>query len=386
MRELHTQNEARTRVAFFLPDLAMGGAERVFLTLASALAQRGYAVELILARKHGLLLVEVDPLVTLINLNTYQPDEPLWRLGLRTVFQLTRHLRKSPPHVLFSTLTGANITAIVARLLSRQTFRLCIREASTLANVKSKLRLYLMRRLYPLADHMIVLTAHVQKQLSTSFKLTAGKMVVIGNPIDAEKINRLAREPELVLQTQKTAPYAICVGRMAEPKDFSTVIKAIQHINQMRTIYPLNLVLVGDGPMKLELQQLTKTLGLEDHVYFAGMQTNPYPWIAGARVFVLSSRWEGYPNVLLEAQCLGIPIVATAYDDSLTSLLHDTEHTRIVDVGDDKAMATAIQWATDAPRRMRDIKENKQFEDVMNAYMNLIPLLPPIQRDDINGA
>lgn len=386
MRELHTQNEARTRVAFFLPDLEMGGAERVFLTLASALAQRGYAVELILARKHGLLLAEVDPLVKLINLNTYQPEEHIWRFGLRTVFQLTRHLRKTPPHVLFSTLTGANITAIVARLLSRQTFHLCIREASTLANVQSKLRLHLMRRLYPLADHMIVLTAHAQKQLSTTLKLTAGKMVVIGNPIDAEKINQFAREPELVLQTKKSTPYAVCVGRMAEPKDFSTVIKAIQHINQMRTINPLNLVLVGDGPMKLELQHLTKTLGQEDHVYFAGMQTNPYPWIADASVFVLSSRWEGYPNVLLEAQCLGIPIVATGYDDSLRTLLHDTEHTRIVDVGDDEAMATAIQWATEAPRKTSDIKGNKQFEEVLNAYMNLIPLMSPTQRDYINGA
>lgn len=372
MQELPTQNEPRTRVAFFLPDLTMGGAERVFLTLASALARRGYAVELILARKHGALLAEVDPKVTLVNLDTYRPNGTYWVFGLRTAIQLAHYLTKNPPVILFSTLTGANLTAILAHLLTRRRFHLCIREAATLTNVKSRARLCLMRLLYPLANCIIVLTDHMQNELRVKLKLPLEKIMVIGNPVDAEKINYLARESALVSEARQLNPYAICVGRMTGQKDFHTAIMAIYHLNQTST---LNLVLVGDGPMKQELQMLAQQLGIENRVHFVGLQTNPYVWIAEAMVFVLSSRWEGYPNVLLEAQCLGIPIVATQYDDSVKTLLHDPGHDQIVGVGNNKAMASAIQRATDIPNKVSGINKNRQFEDILTAYMNLIPAL-----------
>ena len=357
--------QPRSHIAFFLPDLGMGGAERVFLTLSSALAQRGYKVELILARKSGPLLAEVDPDVALIDLQAYRPGDPTWRFGMRTVWRLTHRLRLHPPDALFSTLTGANLSAIAARLLSRRKFRLFIREAATLTNVKSKARLWLMRQLYPLADRVIVLTDFMREQLLANLRLPAENMVVIGNPVDAKKIGRLAQNLELVKRAQEFRPYVVCVGRLSEQKDQATIIKAIARIAILRS---LSLVLVGDGPLEKELRRLICDLGIEGRVHFVGWQANPYAWMAQASVFVLSSRWEGYPNVLLEAEALSVPIVATEYDVSVARILSATKRVKLVEVGNDAAMADAIQDFIDNVGDQERLMKSDNFELIIGAY------------------
>ena len=368
MRAPETE-QSRSHIAFFLPDLGMGGAERVFLTLSSALAQRGYKVELILARKSGPLLAEVDSKVVLIDLDAYRPGESSWLFGMRTVLRLALHLCRHPPDALFSTLTGANLSAIAARLLSRRKLRLFIREAATLTNVKSRARLWLMRVLYPLADKVIVLTDFMREQMHERLHLPTDKMVVIGNPVDGERLRRLAQDAELVKRTQEFKPYAVCVGRLSEQKDQATAIKAIARVNASRI---LNLVLVGDGPLKGALQVLAQDLGVENRVHFIGQQSNPYPWMAQAEVFVLSSRWEGYPNVLLEAVSLGVPVVATDYDASVNDVLGDADNARIVGVGECDNMALGIVLLADVPKTECDGHDTHLFENTIAAYGSIL--------------
>ncbi len=360
------RQQPQAHISFFLPDLEMGGAERVFLTLSSALAQRGHMVELILARKSGSLLDEVDTGIAVIDLDARRAGDSSWRFGLRTVLRLARYLRRNPPDVLFSTLSGANLSAVVARMLSRRRFRLCVRESSSLANVNSRLRLWLIRLFYPLADRIIVLTDFMREQMRTRLHLPAKKMVVIGNPVDVAKLDRLSRDSKLISQAKKFQPYVVCVGRLAAPKDFATPIKAIARLGSSCA---LNLVLVGDGPLKHELQTLTRDLGVEKKVHFVGQQPNPYPWMAQAEAFVLSSRWEGYPNVLLEAEALNLPIVATEYDVSIKEILLEKQKVKTVDVGNDQAMAVAIQFVMN---EARDPKKNtikySELERVVGAY------------------
>jgi glycosyltransferase involved in cell wall biosynthesis len=357
------------RIGFFLPDLEMGGAERVFLTVSSALVRRGHHVELILARKSGPLLADVDPAVALVDLDAYRQGEPVWRFGIRTISRLARHLRRYPPDALFSTLTGANLSAIAARAIARGRFRLIIREAATLANVKSKARLLLMRLLYPLADRIIVLTDFMREQMHTRLGMPADKMVVIGNPVDTAKLQRLAQDPGLIKRACEFQPYAVCVGRLSEQKDQATAIKAIARV--AASPRALNLVLVGDGPLQGELQAVTRDLGIENRVHFIGLQANPYPWIRQAEVFVLSSRWEGYPNVLLEATSIGVPIVATSYDVSVHGVLGNTRNTRIVNVGDCEGMAAAIVSLAGV-LHTETTGDDGQLAKIVVAYENLL--------------
>lgn len=368
-------SQRRVRIAFFLSDLEMGGAQRVFLTLSSALAKRGHTVELILAKKTGSLLDEVDPNVALIDLNAYRPGEPLWRFGIRTVLKLAKRLRRYPPDILFSTITGANLSAIIAHMLSKRRCHLVIREAATLANVKSCARLHLMRLFYPLADRVIVLTDFMREQMQQRLRLSSDKMAIIGNPVDAVKLQCLAQRHELAGRTRELQPYAVCVGRLTIQKDHATAIRAIAKIVATQE---LNLVLVGDGPLKGELQALARKLGVEHRVHFVGRQSNPYPWMAQAEVFVLSSRWEGYPNVLLEALGLGVPVVVTAYDASVNAIIGDAGNAHVVSVGDEEAMAKAILQLADTPRAQRPQFDAQAFENIITAYEQMAS--PPDRR------
>ncbi|MEJ2061346.1 MAG: glycosyltransferase, partial [Gammaproteobacteria bacterium] len=174
-----------------------------------------------------------------------------------------------------------------------------IREAASLANVKSRMRRILMRWLYPLVDQVVVLTDYMSHELQGALGLSGRKISVIGNPIDVDRIRALVEERVESQKTNSWKPYLLSIGRLAEQKDFSTVIKAFALLCRDMD---LNLVILGDGPQRQMLEELVADLGLTARVHMPGRVKNPYPWLARASVFVLSSRWEGYPNVLLEAQ------------------------------------------------------------------------------------
>jgi glycosyltransferase involved in cell wall biosynthesis len=338
---MRSMNPASKRITIFLGDLNMGGAERVSVTLARQLIRRGHRVRLVLAHKAGPLLEEIDPAVEVIDLGAHRPRQPRWLFGLRTLLKLGRHLRKDRPQVVLTTLTGANLTAVLARQLFRQQFRLVIREASSLMNIQSPLRRYAMRMIYPYADHIIALTEHMKENLTSVLNLDARKVHIIGNPVDHGNVKNLSGSRSDSQEIQNLSPFIISVGRLEEPKDFGTIIRAMSLLDGDR----INLIILGKGIQRPSLEALIHELGLKKKVHLIGFRANPYPWLAAARALVLSSRWEGYPNILLEARYLGVPIVATRYDDSVFTVLGpcNSAHCRITPVSDPMAMAEAIE-------------------------------------------
>ena len=363
-------------IALFLGNLEMGGAERVFVILANQFAQQGHPVRLILAQKTGPLLDELSPAVEIIDLQAGRPGQPSWLFALRTLLALRRHLRDHPPGAMLSTLTGANLVAILARALSGQSFRLVIREAVTLSNVRSRLRLLAMRWLYPHADRVVALTESMRNQLCASLNLAAPRMDVIGNPLDTRRISQLLTDQREWQRSQLHRPYWLAIGRLAAQKDFATLIEAAAHLKEEDDP---RFVILGEGPLRQELQAQICRLGLESRVTLAGLSTNPFPWLANASGFILCSRWEGYPNALLEALHFNLPIVATRYDDSITDLLSpgvDAPH-RIVPVADPPSMADAIRSLVRAERsekngRLPRIPPTASPQTVAQRYLALL--------------
>jgi glycosyltransferase involved in cell wall biosynthesis len=256
------------------------------------------------------------------------------------VLKLAKYLRDHSPQVMLTTLTGTNLVSIMARGLSRRRFRLVIREAAALNNVKSTVRKWLMRWLYPSADQIVALTEHMKEQMFNELKIPRHRVTVIGNPLDFERIDVLAKDKRELQYIRSLKPYIVAIGRLAEPKDFYTLIRAR---GKLPPTAP-NLVIIGDGPQRTALESIVQELDLKDCVHLLGFRSNPYPWLRAAQGFMLSSRWEGYPNVLLEALHFGLPIVATEYDCSLRALLRslNSDCYRLVPVGDVDALAEAI--------------------------------------------
>ena len=330
-------------VALFLPELRAGGAERVFLTLAKDFVSRGLRVDLVLARLEGELLTEVPPGVRLVPLSGQQ-SYGRTALAVTTLPRLIRYLRANHPDAMLSTLTGTNLLAVVAHRLARVPTRLVLREAATLENLRHPMYLLLMRFLYRRADAVVVLSQFMKNQLEKALRLLPDKVIHIPNPIDLERIMRDADEP-LPDDFDASRPYAVAVGRLAPPKDYMTLLDAFRVIVQTS---PSRLVILGEGPDRAMLVKRIHELSLGDRIELRGFDPNPYRWMTRASVVVLSSRWEGYPNVILEALALGKYVVSTCYDASVQDIVNDRT-AALVSVGDVTALAEAIKKAFSIP-------------------------------------
>lgn len=308
-------------IALFLPDLNGGGAERVMLTLAKYFASQGHQVNMVLARAEGPLLPLLAPTVRLVDLQCGMRNWGLMGLAVSATGRLTAYLRREKPDALLSTLTGANLVAVLAHKLAGRVGvgRLVLREAATLKNLKSHLRRWLMCWFYPIADAIVVLNDVMRQEMISVIGLPPEKLVCIPNPVDIDFIRSQARiDLDHPWFLPGSPPVIIGIGRLSPQKDFKTLINAFAELRLSGT--DARLVILGDGPLRSELENLVRHLNLEKEIFFAGFDSNPYRWLSRSKLFVLSSLWEGSPNVVLEALALQKAVVITAYDDSVNKL------------------------------------------------------------------
>jgi len=333
------------RIALFLPELRAGGAQRVMLTLAKAFQERKISVDIVVARKEGAFLVDVPPGANLVDLRAGFMGIGRIGLAISVIPGLIRYLRTSRPDALLSTLTGTNLVAVLARWAARVPLRLVLREAATLSNLPNPFYIFLMSRLYGYADAVVSLTPYMRTELLKVLGLPEASIVNIPNPVDIRLILDRAAEPcpHDWLKSGRP-PVLLAVGRLAEQKDLQTLIRAFAILGQHSNA---RLVILGDGPQREELEQLVIALQLQDRILMPGYDSNPYCWMVRARGFVLASRWEGQPNALIEAICLGLPVVATDYDLSIRELVGSAGE--IVSVGDYKTMAAALLRIMEMP-------------------------------------
>ncbi len=333
-------SQSISRVALFAPSLRGGGAERVMLNLARSLSEYGVDVDLVLAKAEGPYLPYVPSNVGIVDLEAQRVAACLPGL--------IRYLKENRPQAILSTLDHANVIAILSQKLSQVSCRVLVRVATTMSvslsnagTLKQKVALpLLVRLLYPHADGIVAISQGVAEDLVTNMGLPENLIHVIYNPVVT---------PELVSMAQHTIshpwfspyqpPVVLSVGRLTRAKDYSALIRAFALVRQRCTA---RLVILGEGEERDNLEVLIRELGLGDDVSMPGFVDNPYPYMARARVFVLSSAWEGFGNVLVEAMAVGTPIVATDCRSGPRETLEDGKWGRLVPVGDVEAMADAI--------------------------------------------
>ncbi len=336
--------KGRKRLAVFLPSIYGGGAERVTLNLAAGLAREGHAVDLVLAEAGGPYMSWVPRSVRLVELHP-------WKLrALRTVAALpalARYLREQRPDALLSALHG-NIVALWARRLSDIPLRVVISEHSTfscqnrqLPGWYSRLMLRLVRRYYPWADRIAAVSEGVADDLSQVAGIPRDRIQVIYNPVVTPEL-RIKAQDELNHPwfAADEHPVILGVGRLAPAKDFTVLIRAFARV---RETHEARLLILGEGEERPELEATVRRFGLQTDVSLPGFVANPYPYMALARLFVLSSRWEGLPTVLVEALYCGARIIAMDCPSGPREILRGGKYGRLVPVGDSDSLATAIK-------------------------------------------
>ncbi|WP_348827975.1 glycosyltransferase [Halomonas sp. RT37] len=294
------------KITFVISGLRGGGAEKVCVTLANGLANQGYDIDLVVLSLNGAVRAnELSSKVRLVNLNIGH--------ARYSFFSLWRYISTGKPATVLSFNRQLSVVLVLIRKLLFKEFRLVSRNIIYLSiaeqnkngmwhGVVSK---YLTKRFYSLSD-IIVAQSHAMKEdLLDYLCLPDEKVKVIHNPISSE-IESIGDSP-LDEQACKS-DYLLCVGRLEHQKAFHYAIECFSNVAEK---YPnLRLKLVGRGSLESELRNQASALGVVDRVDFDGYQSNIFSYYLGAKATLLTSLYEGFPNILVESIALGTPVVA----------------------------------------------------------------------------
>ncbi len=348
------------RIVLFLSALTGGGAQRRMLLLARGFAAAGHEVEIVTARAEPPAQrpplpqgVTHHPLACPIaGLPWLRHRRGLWVPAVWR--RLAAYLRRERPDVLLSTSTPANLTALLARAVSGTATPLVLSLNLDLAASLGRGlggALDLPRRvagLYRRADMRVAISEGVADGYRRLLGGEDAAIVTVPNPIDLAAVTRGAQAtPEPAWKDADGRPLLLACGKLKPQKDFATLIRATALLSRRR---PVRLAILGEGEERRRLLDLARELGLGEHLRMPGFVANPFAWMARASVFVLSSRFEGSSNVLLEALACGCPVVATDCPSGPRELLAGGRYGRLVPVGDAEALAAAIGACLEAPR------------------------------------
>jgi len=300
----------RKRILFTLTDLGGGGAERVVVTLLRHLSRDEFDLHLALVRKRGRFLADVPSDIPVHDLKA----ERVRNAG-PAIVSLAREIR---PDVIFSTLSYMNNYLLLLRPLLPGGTRIIVREGITVSSAIKTWKMpwawpLLFRILYRWADCIICQCKHMGDDLVENFNIPRDKIAIIYNPVDVDLIRALADQGQSPFSDHGHGPHVVAAGRLSYQKGFDLLIEAFPALLDE---YPeAHLWILGDdtsadGQVERDLLALCRRLAIDGRVHLTGFQDNPYPYFKHADLFALSSRYEGLPNVLLEAMACGCPTVA----------------------------------------------------------------------------
>lgn len=344
---------ARQKLAVLISCSGHGGVERMVANLLRELAVLHDDIDLLLLKDKSPHLKELPEHINRIKLKSNS--------SLLAIPELTAYLKRVQPTAMLVAKDRAGRAALRARQLAGVNTRICIRLGTNLSAALANKNLFNrwlrqapMKKLYKLADCVIAVSEGVRQDTIDITGISPANTKVIRNPVIT---NQLAIDSEKSCEhnwlEDKDLPVVVGAGRLSEQKDFSTLIAAFDIV---RKKLPCRLLILGEGALRGSLQSQIEQLGLEDFVQLPGFQSNLYAWLSKADLFVLSSRWEGSPNVLSEALALGIPSVSTRCPSGPEEVLQQGKYGFLVDVGNVQQMADAMLSTLENPLPADEIK------------------------------
>jgi len=327
-------------IALLVPTLDGGGAQRVMINLANEFSAIGVDVWF-LTRNEGDYLGLVSPSVKIYNL-------PFKKFAFN-LFSIAKFLAVYRPTTMMSTLDSANILAPFAKILSLSSTKIVVREANTLdrfgennITFRKYLALWKMRFSYRLSDKIIANSDDTKDDLYRYRVINPKKIVeVIANPVFSESIvekgDMLSSHPWVTNRDN----YILSVGRLHPAKDHESLIRAVALLNEAGN--DIKLIILGEGQERDRLYSLARGLGIENNLDMPGFQENPYPFYKNASMFCLTSRWEGFGNVLVEALAFGLPVISTDCPGGPKMILGGGRYGLLVPVGNVLEVSSAIE-------------------------------------------
>ncbi|MCB2057955.1 MAG: glycosyltransferase [Novosphingobium sp.] len=383
------------KVLLMLSSLHGGGAERVAVHLLNQLDSKRFDVRMGLLRKAGPYLEHIEDLDRVMvapdgeaHFNYDGPNSAQYAPGkligsaARAPLAFRRMVRETRPDVAMSFLKGTNLLAWLALMgMGKERPRWVAREGNNVLAVVEeeapnpfikRVSLGLTRKAYARADAVLANSTDMAEGLVGDLGLDPAKMRMINNPIDLAAIAAARDEP---IPGAPNRPYVLCAGRLEYQKAHEVLIRSFAASGIWRTHA---LVILGKGSRLNQLHRLAAQLGVGEYVRFIGFVANPYAWMARADLFVLPSRWEGFPTVAAEALACGAPLLLSDCSFGPRDVIEPGVSGELVPVDDEIALSAAMaQLIADPERRARmrtaGLKRVRRFaiETMVSHYADL---------------
>lgn len=354
-----------------------GGVEKMMNHLLRGFVDAGISVDLLLLKARGGHVHAIPAGVNIVRLDVVT--------SLFALPTLHRYLRQTRPPALLAAKDRAGRVALLARRFAGTQTRVVLRMGMHLSgSLAGKTRIQRLARflpvrwLYPWADAIVTVAQPIAEDLSRIGRIPMDRFRVIANPSLSPDIEALADAPvdQPWFNDDSGIPVILAAGRLKTQKDFATLLRAFALVRRDRSA---RLVILGEGPERTNLLQLARDLSIATDVDLPGFRDNPYPLMQAASLVVLSSRYEGSPNVLVEAMGLGTPVVATDCPSGPRELLQGGRLGPLVPVGDPGALAKAMIATLDSPPppdRLRQAVQQFNVEHSSREYLRVLGLLP----------
>ncbi|MFQ5867208.1 MAG: glycosyltransferase [bacterium] len=363
-RASQISNESK-KILFVIYCMYGGGAEKQMQYILRHIDRKKFEPNLAVFHLTGMEREVVPEDVPIFDLST-----KLRPASIFLTFKLIGLIKKIKPDKILSFLWGINLISILAGILTKTDFLISERTLSEI-DIKgyflSKLRKKVVSLFYHKAEKIIAVSHNVKKNLCKYFDISKRKIEVISNGIDLKKIEKLKSEYEINLQN-----YLLACGGLHKWKNYDFLIEVMAELKS------LSLVILGDGPLKKHLKQKAESLGV--NLILPGYINNPYPYFKKAKVFALTSLYEGFPNVVLEAMACRVPIVSVDCPGGVNEIIETGKTGLLVPLGDKKVLTSAVIKLLENKNLCKILTENsyrkikeeftldrmiKSYEDVM---------------------
>jgi glycosyltransferase involved in cell wall biosynthesis len=336
----------KRKLAVVIYDFEPRGVQRSQIRLANQFSEMGFLVDALVFRKKGSLVSALSDDVTVVNFDVSSSKEafPI----------IVRYLRKERPIAVLSAEDHVNLLFIAAKLLLFSSVWVSISccvspqlwAESPRFGTKPWLTAKLVRWLYPRSDQVVMLSSGMKCDYIRLFSLTDKRLKVIGNPIIESGFRKSIEAKTHSWLENKIFPVIMGVGNLSRIKGFDVLLRAFALISRE---IDCRLLLVGDGPERKRLLALAEELGVSDVVNLMGFHPQPMELMKKADLFVLSSRSEGFGNVLVEAIGSGCPVISTRCGGGALEIMEHGRLGPLVDVDDVKGLAASIREVLDNP-------------------------------------
>lgn len=331
---MHTKNK---KIIFFIANFKPGGAEAVTINIANEIAHVGYQCILLVLNTDGPFASRVSKDVKVVSLGA--------RRAIYALPKLILYLRETNPDIIFSSLDHINFLVIAAKFIGSIKTRVFVTEHSTasyavLSSFTDKFISKFKGLFYNYAEGVICVSNGSAKDLEENFRVKKSKLHVIYNPVITN--NFFLDINAFKIKKVRTVPfrYLMSAGRLVYNKDFHTLITAFA---QSKIPDDVHLVIIGEGDDRFSLEQLINNLSINDRVHLVGHVDNPIEWMLCSDFFVLSSRFEGLPTVLIEALGCNKYVISTDCPSGPREILEDGKWGDLFEVGDVSRLCELIE-------------------------------------------